>query len=82
MSENKKRTSKEVASNAAQVLQNPEASAIQKRFAASALSQAVSGKQTGADLEAEASAALRSSKYNETTKELAASVLAQSNKGR
>lgn len=82
MGENKKRTSKKVASTAGQVLQNENASAIQKRLAASALSQAIPGRQTGADLEAEASAALKSPKYNATTKELAGTVVAQANKER
>ena len=58
MGVNKKKTSPKVASTAGQVLQSDDASAIQKRLAASALSQAIPGRQTGAELEAEAAAAL------------------------
>lgn len=82
MGRNKKKTSPKVASIAGQVLQDGNASAIQKRLAASALSQVLSGRQTGAALEAEASAALKSPKYNALTKELAGTVVAQANKER
>ncbi|WP_027186806.1 hypothetical protein [Desulfovibrio cuneatus] len=82
MAENKKKTSQKIASIAGQVLQDENASAIQRSLAASALAQAASGKQTGADMEAKASAALKSIRSSELTKELAASVLVQSNKER
>lgn len=82
MSKNKKVSSAKIAAQAAKVLNNTNASSIQKRLAGSALSQANKGSQTGAQIETEASKVLRSSKYNDTTKSLAASVLSQANKAR
>lgn len=79
---NKKTTSKGVASKAAKVLSNPNASKIQKSLAASAMAQVDKSKQTGKEMESKASAVLKSDKYSEETKEFAASVLAQSNKNR
>lgn len=79
---NTKKTSKSVASLAAQILQDSNASAIQKRLAGSALAQSSSAKQTGSEMETVASNVLRSDKYNSTTKEMAATVLSQSNKER
>ena len=55
---------------------------VQKKLAASALSQTKSSNQTGSDMEEFASKVLKSDKYNETTKKLAGSVLSQSNKER
>lgn len=82
MSFNSKTTSKEMASTAAKILQDPNASKIQKEFAGSVLSQANPSHQTGAELESKASDALQSDKYNDVTKSLAASALSQSNKSR
>ena len=82
MSTNKKQTSQSVASLAAEILKNPNASQIQKTLAGSALAQAHTNKQTGESVESTASKALQSDKYNETTKTLAGSVLSQSNKER
>ncbi len=47
MSMNTKVTSDQVSSLAARILSDPEASAIEKQLAGSALSQADPGKQTG-----------------------------------
>ena len=80
MSENRKRTSKEVSSLAGQVLQDPGASKIQKQLAGAALSQRSPEKQTGSLLEDLASKVLSSPKYNDVTKTLAGTVLSQSNK--
>jgi hypothetical protein len=79
---NSKQTSQDVASLAAQTLRDPNASAIAKSLAASALAQASSGKQTGADMEAKAAKALQSDKYSKATKTLAGSVVSQSDKKR
>lgn len=82
MTKNTKKTSKEVASLAARILQDESASATAKKLAASALSQSSTSNQTGADMEDLAATVLNSTKYNEDTKTLAGSVLAQSNKER
>jgi hypothetical protein len=82
MSNNKKQTSSGIAKKAASTLADPNASAIAKSLAGSALAQASTGRQTGAAMEDKASRVLRSSKYSDETKELAGSVLAQSNKPR
>lgn len=82
MSYNSKRTSKDVASLAGQILRKPSVSGIQKQLAGGALSQRNPSKQTGSHLEDVASQVLSSPKYNGKTKTLAASVLSQSNKGR
>ena len=79
---NSKKTSKKVASAAAKIISDNNASQIQKSLAASALAQSSSSKQTGKEMEQKASAVLQSSKYNEQTKEFAGSVLSQSNKKR
>ncbi|KAB5496156.1 hypothetical protein F8564_13795 [Serratia sp. RJAL6] len=79
---NSKKTSQQIASKAAKILADPNASDIQKRLAGSALSQRSTTHQTGGDMEDVASRVLKSSKYSEETKELAASVLAQSVKER
>ena len=77
---NKKVSSKEMASQASEVLRDPDASAIQKSLAASVLSPASKGKQTGAEMEKIASEVLQNDRYAEKTQSLAASVLSQSNK--
>ena len=82
MSSNKKKTSNEVASRAAKILQDKNASSIAKQLAGSALAQKGNSKQTGSEMEDKASKMLQSSKYSAKTKELAGSVLAQSNKKR
>lgn len=79
---NTKKTSPDVATIAAQTLRNPDASDIQKSFAASALAQSRTGKQTGADMEAKAGKALNRESSAATTKILAASLVSQSNKKR
>ncbi len=82
MARNKKQTSSRVASHAAKVLSDKNASQTAKKLAASALSQSGTKKQTGAELEDLASKVLQSDKYSKETKELAGSVLSQSNKKR
>ncbi|HDS1736251.1 hypothetical protein [Pseudomonas sp. BP8] len=79
---NTNRTSPKVAKLASETLRDPAASAIAKSFAASALAQAKTGKQTSAEMEAKAGKALQSTKFSADTKVLAASVVAQSNKQR
>lgn len=79
---NRKQTSPKVASLASKVLQKSDASAVQKKLAACALSQVQPGKQTGSNMEELASKVLDSPKYNDTTKTLAGTVLSQSNKER
>ena len=80
MTFNKKRTSSEVAADAGSILNDPNASDIQKSLAASALSQRSAKRQTGKTMEEVASKVMKSSKYSEETKELAASVLSQLNR--
>ena len=82
MANNKKQTSKQIASLASDILKDQNASQIQKSLAGSALSQSKSKHQTGAEMEDVASKVLQSSKYNDTTKSLAGSILSQSNKKR
>jgi hypothetical protein len=82
MSRNKKQTSKDVASIAAETLNDQNASQIAKSLAGSVLSQFGNNNQTGSEMEDKAAAVIRSSKYNERTKTLAGSVLSQSNKER
>ncbi|MEG0006940.1 MAG: hypothetical protein RR761_02770 [Aeromonas sp.] len=77
---NKKQTSSSVASQAAQILKDPNASKIQRSLAGSALAQANTDKQPSVAMEAKAGAALQSDKYNDKTKTLAGSIVAQSNK--
>ncbi|RQN07948.1 hypothetical protein EHW71_14970 [Clostridium butyricum] len=79
---NKKTTSKKISSKAGSILSNPNSSYIQRKLAASALSQSSTNKQTGKNMETLASKALNSPKYNDLTKSLAASVLSQSNSKR
>lgn len=82
MAKNIKQTSDHIASLAAGILKDTNASQIQRSLAGSALAQSNSGKQTGASMESKASKVLSSDKYSAETKELAASVLSQSNKSR
>lgn len=71
-----------MASDAAKILQDENASAIQKRLAGSVLSQVNKTHETGKEMETIASNVLKSEKYSEETKSLAASVLSQSDKQR
>ena len=82
MSFNSKTSSPKAASQAATTLRDPRASGIAKSLAASVLSQAQTGNQTGAAMETTASKVLSSDKYSDDTKALAASVLSQANKER
>ncbi len=79
---NKKESSKNLASEAAKILNDPNASQIQQKLAGSVLSQSGTDKQTGAVMEDIAARVLASDKYNDTTKSLAGSILSQSNKER
>ena len=79
---NTKSTSPKVGTLASQTLRSPSSSQAAKQMAASALSQAHTGRQTGKKIESKASQVLQSDKYKASTKVLAASVLAQSNKQR
>lgn len=79
---NTKTTNKKISSQAGSTLRNPNSSNIQKKLAASALSQRNPNKQTGKRIETQASKVLTSPKYNDLTKSLAASVLSQSNSKR
>lgn len=82
MSKNTKQSSSDLGSKAAQVLQDPNASATARSLAASVLSQRAEDRQTGAEMEALAGRVLRSEKYSDQTRELAASVVSQANKER
>jgi hypothetical protein len=82
MANNLKKTSTDIASKAASILNNRDSSAIAKSLAASALSQSGTNHQTGAEMEEKAGRVLSSTKYSDETKALAASVLSQSNKSR
>lgn len=82
MSTNHKRSSAELASAAARILQDENSSDIQRRLAASVISQRDGDKQTGAQMEEEAGRVLASPKYSEETKALAASLVSQANKDR
>jgi hypothetical protein len=80
MTFNSKKTSTSIASQAAAILRDSSSSNIAKSLAASALSQAQQGNQTGKKMETTASKVLQSQKYSDETKAFAASLLAQSNK--
>ena len=80
MSFNSKKSSDTLASQAAVTLRDGGSSNIARRLAASVLSQAQPGNQTGKTMETTASQVLRSSKYSDDTKALAASVVSQANK--
>lgn len=79
---NTKRSSSKLASDAAKILNDKNASKIQRSLAGGVLSQRDPDKQTGAIMEDKASRVLQSEKYSDTTKTLAASLLSQSNKNR
>jgi hypothetical protein len=82
MAVNRKRTSAEVASLAADTIFKPGSSQTARKLAGSALSQSKPDRQTGAEMEDLASKVLRSDRYSQKTKVLAGSVLSQSNKKR
>ena len=82
MTFNSKVSSSKLTSQAATTLRDPSTSGIAKSLAASVLSQAQGGNQTGKAMETTASKVLSSPKYSDDTKALAASVLSQSNKDR
>lgn len=82
MAKNDKDTSASIATLASETLRDPNASAIAKSLAGSALAQATTGKETGAEMESKASQALRNPRSSDTTKALAGSVVSQSNKKR
>ena len=79
---NNKRSSTKLASEAGKILNDKNASKIQRSLAAGVLSQRDPNKQTGAVMEDKASRILQSDKYSDLTKSLAASLLSQSNKSR
>lgn len=82
MSRNTKQTSAALGSEAAKVLQDPNASDIAKSLAGSVLSQRAGTHQTSAVMEERAGKVLRSEKYAEQTRAFAASVVSQANKER
>ena len=82
MSRNTKATSPQVGTLAGRTLSDPNASAVQRSLAGSALAQRGTGKQTSAAVEQAASRALSGSRSADTTKTLAGSVVSQSNRKR
>ncbi len=82
MANNKKQTSKQIASLASDILKDQNTSQIQKSLAGSALSQSKSKHQTSVEMEDITSKVLQSPRYNNTTKSLTGSILSQSNKKR
>jgi len=82
MSSNQKLTSARISFQAAATLHDPNASAIAKSLAGSALAQSGTDRQTGAEMEEKAGRVLASNKYSDDTRELSASILSQSNKKR
>ncbi|BEC51603.1 TPA: hypothetical protein L9G89_003966 [Klebsiella pneumoniae] len=80
MAKNPKQTSSKIASVAGQTLNDPNASKVQKRLAASALSQRAPSSHTSETMETVAAKALDNPRSSEKTKQLAATVLAQSTK--
>lgn len=79
---NSKRSSQELAKQAARALNDPNASALQRSLAGSVLRQSSSNAQTGASMEEKASRALNNSHSAPLTKALAGSLVSQSNKKR
>ena len=82
MASNPKQTTARVTSVASRVLQQGNASAIQKSLAGSALRQAGTSAQTGSRTEDRASRALDNPRSSQVTKTLAGSVTSQSNRKR
>ncbi|WP_374401743.1 hypothetical protein [Niveibacterium sp.] len=79
---NSKRTSAPEAAKAAQVLRDPQSSAVQRQIAGSVLSQRATGRVTGPEVEHKAGRVLESNHYNSTTRSLAGSAVSQSDKNR
>ncbi|MES2350544.1 MAG: hypothetical protein V4641_23485 [Pseudomonadota bacterium] len=75
-----KSTGGKVATTAGRTLGNPNASALQRSLAGSALSQSGTGKVTSKAMETKASSALKNPNASGTTKQLAGSVTSQSRK--
>lgn len=75
-----KSTGGKVASTAGRTLGDPNASAIQRSLAGSALAQAGTSKVTSKPMETKASAALKNPNSSTTTRQLAGSVTAQARK--
>ena len=82
MSKNSKQTSPNVATVAGKTLGSSSSSTVQKSLAGSALRQAGSPAQTGAQTEGRASRALDNPKSAPVTKTLAGSVVSQANRRR
>lgn len=80
MGKNTKKSSDKLTSQAAKALQDENTSAIGKKLAASVLSQAAKGKETGKEMEAVASKVLKSDHYSDQNKSFAGSIVSQSNK--
>ena len=79
---NNKKSSVDLARQAAQTLRDDSASKMAKRLAGSVFAQRDGTKRTGADLEDDASMVMRSKKFSPETKAFAASVVSQSEKSR
>jgi len=79
---NKKQTEHQISNLASKVLQNPNASNIQKTLAGSALSQSHTKNITSSEVERIAAKALQSQHYSQTTKSLAGSIVSQSDRKR
>lgn len=73
-----KRTSKKIAAVAARAMSDPNTPASTRRLAASALSQRVPGRETGADMEELAGKVLGSDWRSDEARTFAASVVSQS----
>lgn len=71
------KSSPSVASTAGKVLQDPNASALQKSLAASVIAQSRTGKETSPEMATKAAEALQDGRVNDTTLTLAGSVLSQ-----
>jgi len=71
------KTGHTVASKASESLRDPNASALQKSLAGSALAQSGTKKETSAEMATVASRALQDGRVNATTQSLAGSVLTQ-----
>lgn len=82
MATNKKTTTPTTASLAGATLADSAASKLQRKLAAGVLSQAVPGRETGAELERVAGQALGNDRSAEVTRQLAASLVSQSNRKR
>jgi hypothetical protein len=74
------RTSPSVATQASHVLNNPNASAVQRSLAGSALAQSGTAKRTSPEMASTAAKALDSPKSSTQTRDLAGSVLEQRRK--